>query len=316
MKTTLVLTLITTSTLAFAQPSVVSLSPLNGSGSTGTYTSVYRHAGGVAKSYLAYLLILPTPNIVNFTAAGSCLIEYNRISNGMRLINDAGNDWIGPIVGVPAGIGGTTLTNSRCSFNSAAVTVNSGADLTITVPVTFFGNMTGVMGTFLQELDVDGNWTGMTQFGNWTANEITTPKPGPYVRDITASFPSNSMVPTLVDTFSGHTSGIGALATVNILVAERILGGTYRCHVIYFQGSREIKLVNDAGTGFVTNSPAQNNTCAIGNFNGDVMFAAGTTAGVQLHVPMMFNPAVAQKLSVWVNAFDNAGNLTHWVGAQ
>ena len=35
------------------------------------------------------------------------------------------------------------------------------------VPVTFFGNMNGVMGTFLQELDVDGIWTGMTQFGNW-----------------------------------------------------------------------------------------------------------------------------------------------------
>jgi len=290
---------------------------LNGSGSTGTYTSVYRHAGGVNKAYLAYLLILPTPNIVNFTAAGSCLIEYNRISNGMRLINDVGDNWIGPITGVPAGPGGTTLTNSRCSFNSAAVTVSaSGNDLTITAPVTFFGNMTGIMGTFLQELDVDGNWTGMTQFGNWTSTPIDTPKTGPYVRDITAQYPANSLVPSVVDTFSGHTSGINALATVNILVAEKIVGGTWRCHVIYFQGTREVKLVNDAGTDFVTNSPRMNNTCAIGPDPANPVSAFGIASGVQLHVPMAFNPAIAQRLSVWVNAFDNSGNLTHWVGAQ
>ena len=63
-----------------AQPSVVSLTPLNGTGPSATFTSVYRHAGGVNQSYLGYLLILPTPNIVQYTATGSCLIEYNRIS--------------------------------------------------------------------------------------------------------------------------------------------------------------------------------------------------------------------------------------------
>ena len=76
----------------------------------------------------------------------------------------------GRLEGVKVGLGGTTLTNNYCSVNTTQVTVAFNAtDMTITVPVTFFGNFTGPLGTFLQQADVHGNWTGMTQFGNWTA---------------------------------------------------------------------------------------------------------------------------------------------------
>src|SRR4051794_833912 len=135
MKHVLCLTLLGCSVMCFGQPAVVSLSPLNGSGSTATFTSVYRHSGGVNQNYLGYLLILPTPNIVWFTAKGSCLIEYNRISNGMRLIDDAGTGWLGGQSGIPVGPGGSTLGNSYCSVNTAAVTRTLGAtDVTVTVP--------------------------------------------------------------------------------------------------------------------------------------------------------------------------------------
>src|SRR5688500_6201009 len=136
------------SMIVLAQPSVLSLAPLNGLGSTATFTSVYRHTGGVNQNYLGYLLILPTPNIVWFTATGSCLIEHNRISNGMRLINDAGTGWLGGESGVPVGPGGTILSNSYCSVNTAqAVRSLVGTDMTVVVPVTFKGTLTGVMGT-------------------------------------------------------------------------------------------------------------------------------------------------------------------------
>jgi hypothetical protein len=59
---------LTACAVAFAQPSVISVAPLNGTGTSATFTSVYRHPGGVNQNYLAYLLILPTPNIVWFTA--------------------------------------------------------------------------------------------------------------------------------------------------------------------------------------------------------------------------------------------------------
>jgi hypothetical protein len=303
------------SMIILAQPSVVSLTPLNGAGATATFTSVYRHTGGVNQTYLAYLLILPTPNIVWFTATGSCLIEFNRISNGMRLIDNAGTGWLGGIEGVPVGAGGSVLSNNYCSVNTAQVTRTLvGGDLTVTVPVTFTAALTGVMGTFIQSLDVTGTWTGMTQFGNWTANAIALPKPGPNVRLI--QVPAYDKVPAKVDVYSGHSSGTGALGTINILIAEQIVGGTRRCHIIYFRATNQIWLVNDAGDNFTTNSPSQNSTCAIGSFNGDLMFGSSQGNEMHLHIPMLFNPDITTRLNVWVNTFDNAGNLTHWVGAQ
>ena len=303
--------------IAAAQPSVVSLQPLNGTGSTATFTSVYRHTGGVLQNYLGYLLILPTPNIVWYTATGTCLIEHNRISNGIRLIDDAGTGWLGGESGVPAGPGGTTLSNSFCSVNTTQVIRSLvGTDMTVRVPVTFKTSLTGVMGTFLQALDVTGAWTGMTQFGNWTSTAISTPKPGPFVRLI--QVPSYDKVPMKVDAYSGHTAGLSALSMINVLVAENLVGGTRRCHVIYFATTRAIRLVNDAGTGFTTNSPAQNSTCALASSPGnpDFMFASGQGNEVHLHIPMVFNPDVTTRLNVWVNTFDIHGNLTHWVGAQ
>lgn len=320
MNKRILLTLLGCATIGFAQPSVVSLAPLNGSGPTATFTSVYRHTGGVEQIYLGYLLILPTPNVVQYTATGSCLIEYNRLGNGrrggMRLIDNAGTGWLGGIEGVNVGVGGTTLTNNYCTVNTNQVTVAFNAtDMTITVPVTFFGNFTGPLGTFLQQEDVHGNWTGMTQFGNWTAYGLQSPKPGPYVGQIT--IPAYAKTPVNVDVYTGHTGGLAQIFTSNVLVAEKIVGGSIRCHIIYFQSTHDIRLVNAAGDGFVSGSPQQNGQCAIGNFN-DLLYAAGSGNEVHIHIPMQWNPAVTipQKLNVWVNTFDNSGKLTHWIGAQ
>lgn len=186
--------------------------------------------------------------------------------------------------------------------------------MTVVTPVTFFGSLTGPMGTFLQTLDVNGVWTGMTQFGNWTSTAITTQKPGPYVRSITIP-PYTVAGPSKVNVFTGHTVALTSLANVNILVADQIVGGQWRCHVIYFATTQQIQLVDDAGTGFTTNSPAQNGTCAIGSFNGELMYASGIGKEVNLNIPMLFNPAITTKLNVWVNTFDITGKLTHWIAA-
>jgi hypothetical protein len=316
MNIRLFLTLLGCATVGLAQPSVVSLTPLNGSGPTATFTSVYRHAGGVNQSYLGYLLILPTPNIVQYTATGSCLIEYNRISNGMRLIDNAGTGWLGPIEGYKVGPAGTVLTNAYCTVNTRDVTVAfTTTDMIITVPVTFFGNFTGPLGTFLQLWDVNDVKTGMTQFGNWTAYPLASPKPGPYVGQVT--IPPYTKAPVNVDVFTGHTSGLANIFTSNVLVADKIVGGNIRCHIIYFQATHDIRLVNAAGDGFVTNTPQQNGQCAIGNFN-DLLYASGSGNEVHLHIPMQWNPSlpIPQKLNVWINTFDNFGKLTHWIGAQ
>ena len=81
-------------------PSVVSFSPLSGSGTTGTFTATFQQSSG--NHYFGYMLFLPTPNRW-YTATGSCLIEYNKYSNGVRLINNAGTGWLGGQSGIPIG---------------------------------------------------------------------------------------------------------------------------------------------------------------------------------------------------------------------
>jgi hypothetical protein len=273
----------------------------------------------VNEIYLGYLLILPTPNIVQYTATGSCLIEYNRLGNGkrggMRLIDNAGTGWLGGIEGVNVGLGGTTLSNNYCTVNTTQVTVAFNAtDMTITVPVTFYQNFTGPLGTFLQQEDVHGSWTGMTQFGNWTAYGLFSPKPGPYVGQIT--IPPYTNAPVNVDATTGHTGGLAQIFTANVLVADKIVGGSVRCHIIYFQAAQEFHLVNAAGNGFVTGFPQDNGQCIIGHLNGRLLYASGGGNEIVVHIPMQWKVAIPQKLNVWVNTFDNSGKLTHWIGAQ
>ena len=75
-----------------ATPATVSVAPASGSGASATFSAVYSDANGGADISLAYILVNSSIN-----AAGGCFIEYNRVSNTYRLINDAGNTWSGAI---------------------------------------------------------------------------------------------------------------------------------------------------------------------------------------------------------------------------
>ena len=181
-------------------------------------------SGRISKHYLGYILFLPTPNVVSFQAQGSCLIEYNRISNGMRLIDNSGKGWLGPIEGVPVTPSNRPLSNNACTVNVAGTSVTlSGTDMVISVPVTFnAAAVTQVLGTFIEEDDVNGNWTDFRQFGNWIVPGATT-KPGPFVVGATPASGSGSAA-----TFSitvGHTSGTPTISDVHIRLIPRSWAG-------------------------------------------------------------------------------------------
>ena len=231
----------------------------------------------------------------------------------MRLINDAGNGWLGPLVGVPVGSGGSILSNSYCSVNTATVTATfAGTDMTINTFVTFSSSFTGPMGTFLQEADTNGQWTGMTQFGNWDATAISSPKPGPYIRSFNTSYYSE--IPTDVDLITGHTSGVGSIGNVNILLSGQIVGGTNRCHIVYISGSHQFVLVNDAGTGTIP-LPGQNSKCRVGGSSSNPLKATQiNSAELSLHIPVQWLVTPVERINMWANTFDSSGNLTtHWI---
>jgi hypothetical protein len=280
---------------ASSLPDVVSLSPSSGSGASGTFTATFRHPGGVSKHYLGYILFLPTPNVVSFRAQGSCLIEYNRISNGMRLIDNAGTGWLGPIEGVPVAPITPPLNNNACTVNVAGVSVAlSGTDMVISVPVTFnTAAVTQVVGTFIQEDDVNGNWTDFRQFGNWIVPGAPT-KSGPYVSGATP------------------TTGAGSSARFAVRFNTAIVGGA-PCHAVYF-ANNTIALINDAGTALVgpvsLGTPVTTGRCSIGA--GASRSLSGNN--LTLNLPMTLSVAnFAGTKNVYVDVFDINGAVTHWV---
>jgi hypothetical protein len=296
-------------------PDVASLQPLAGSGSNGTFTAVFTHGQGSSQLYLGYILFLPTSNIVSYTARGSCLIEYNRISNGMRLINDPGNGWLGPISGVPLGPNAGTLSNSQCTVNLAGASASLGPNtMTVTVPA-FKNTLSPVLGTFLQAADVKDHWTGMTQFGNWTLSN-GTPRSGPSITSISSSATAGSSAVYTIG--AGHTAGVPALSMIHLLVSDRILGGV-PCQAIYFPTNNTLNLINDTGTLLVSNTgvvPGTAGTIANSRCSINTGQAFRTLAGnsVTVTIPMNFQPGTfGGSKNVYVNAFDNYGLLTHWV---
>jgi hypothetical protein len=293
-------------------PDVISLSPTTGAGTSATFAAIFRHAGGISKHYLGYMLFLPLPNVVSFQAQGSCLVEYNRISNGMRLINDAGNNWIGPPEGVPVAPGTAPLSNNACTVDVANATATlSAGDMVVRIPVTFKpAGVTLVLGTFLQEQDVDGKWTDFRQFGNWVVPGAPT-KPGPAV---VASYPPSGSGPSATVTATvSHTSGAASIDQVHFRLNTAIVGGS-PCHVVYFAQANTIALVNDAANALVgpvaLGSPINSDRCRI---------AAGASRSISgnnltLALPFTFTPSTfGGAKNLYLNVFDVFGGVTHWV---
>jgi uncharacterized repeat protein (TIGR02543 family) len=298
---------------------VETLDPLVGSGGAGTFTATFSHGRGANQLYLGYLLFLPTPNVVNYVAKGSCLVEYNRISHGMRLIDDAGTGWLGPISGVVIRPSAGTLTNKQCTVNVAGSSASiSGNTMTVKVPVTFKGAVTPVMGTFLQALDVTGAWTGMTQFGNWVPSTSTL-KPGPSIAGVGSSTTAGASA--VYSITASHTSGASAISMIHLLLSTGIMAGN-PCQAVYFPGNNTLNLINDSGTALVSPAGVKPGTAgAIANSRCSINtgLAARSLAGNNVMVTIPLNlqsGAFSGMKRVYVNAFDAFGQLTHWVQAS
>jgi hypothetical protein len=188
--------------------------------------------------------------------------------------------------------------------------------MTVSVPVTFKQAIGPVLGTFLQAQDVNGLWTGMTQFGNWVLPGAPPVRPGPAIASILPTTATGSAVNYTIT--ATHPNGPGALTQVHLLLSDKIVGGT-PCQAIYFPGTNTVNLINDAGTALVSPTGVipgsgvllANSRCGV-NVSGVVV--TGTANSVSVTMPMIFTPAFFGGLrNVYGIAFDNAGLTSHWV---
>ena len=136
---------------------IVGVSPSSGSGDTQTFALTYADPGG-------YAAIVSASTVMGsaLSASNSCYTYFARSSNAVYLENDAGNQWLGPVVLGQSG----TLQNSQCSITgTGSSSSGSGYTLTLNLAVTF--KTPGVKNIYMEVYD--GTDSGWQQKATWTA---------------------------------------------------------------------------------------------------------------------------------------------------
>jgi hypothetical protein len=141
-------------------PTVVSLTPSSGSGTTQAFTSEYSDPNGTAD--LVTVRILFNTRI---DAAYGCYVFYYPATNLLYLENDTGN-------GLSAGItpGSTsTVSNSQCTLAGTSSSYStSGDNATLVAALTFSGTFfTGAKNVWMYAVGESSN-SGFVQKGTWT----------------------------------------------------------------------------------------------------------------------------------------------------
>ena len=148
-------------------PKAVSVAPSSGSGNSQTFTFAYSDT--VGSSDLSSVLALITSGS---GTSGACEIAVDPIHGLLRLLNDAGSSWQGPVTLGAAG----TLQNSQCAVNPASSTVAAtGNTVTVNLALTFqssgFSGTKNVYGEAASATGITSVWTSL---GTWTV-----PAPAP-----------------------------------------------------------------------------------------------------------------------------------------
>ena len=139
-------------------PSAVSVTPNSGTGASQTFAFAFSDPDGYTDMPFASIVAneVLAPN-------RSCYTYFDRASNSIYLMNDAGSAWFGP-----ARLGtATTLANSQCRLTvGASSSTGSGANLTLRLALTFLQRGAKAIYTYTQ--DSTGLNTGWQQRGTWT----------------------------------------------------------------------------------------------------------------------------------------------------
>jgi hypothetical protein len=283
-------------------PTVVSISPASGSGSSTTVTAAFSDLDGASDLATAELDIQSSLGV-----GAACLVSLQ--SGLLYLTNNAGTGLVGPVTPGSSG----SASNSQCTISGSGASYSaSGTTLTLTVPIVFSNSFEGTKQTYLYAADfVTGLTTGGWQLtGSWTVTGSSPPPPPSAPTVVSISPASGSgLSATLTATFS-DLDGASNLATAELDI-QSSLGVGAACLVSLQSGL--LYLTNNAGTGLggpVTpgsSGSASNSQCTISG-SGASYSAPGTT--LTITIPITFSSSFAGTKQIYLYAADSVTGLT------
>ena len=282
-------------------PSVVSMSPSSGSGSSQVFTVTVADPDGA--SDVNYVLFLMNQVI---SGAGACYVLYNPSMGLLWLENDAGTAWLTPIV---AG-SGATVSNSQCTLNAAGSSYTAvGVNLTANISLSFSSGLQGTNNLFVWAADRSGLYSGWQTMGSWFPGTVDRP---PSVVSMSPSSGSgNSQVFTVTVADPDGASDVNYV----LFLMNQVISGAGACYVLYNPSMGLLWLENDAGTAWLTPIAAgsgatlSNSQCTLN--------AAGssyTAVGVNLtaNISLSFHSGFQGTKNLYVWAADRSGLYSGW----
>jgi uncharacterized protein (TIGR03437 family) len=157
-------------------PSLVSLSPFQGSGLTANLTLGYADPNGWAAIQSAEFIV--NPRWESNGRAGGCYVKYAPGTGLFTLIADDGAG----IAGTAAPGSSGTIANSQCTLHAVNSSVNaSGNNLTLVAALTFQPTFTGQRHIWMQAVDYANQSTNWLVYGVWYPTQ-TSVTAGPWYR--------------------------------------------------------------------------------------------------------------------------------------
>jgi len=147
-------------TVPTGPPTIVSVTPSSGSGSSQTFSFVYSDQKG-------YASITTLQTIINSSrsVSASCYLWHYPGTNALYLSNDAGTGWLGPVALGSAG----SLQNSQCTVDTGSSSASgSGTNLTVNLVLSFKPAFGGAKNVYMDAIDGYTLDSGWQQKGTWT----------------------------------------------------------------------------------------------------------------------------------------------------
>ena len=141
-------------------PTVKSVSPTAGAGSSQTFTFVFADPDGASTMTWAHIIVN-----ASLTTPGACYFAFERAQNLLYLANDAATATQATIRPGAA----ASIENSQCAIHAATSASNSsGSDLVLSVSLSFKPAFSGAKSVYAAVFDTTGGGSGWQKPGAWT----------------------------------------------------------------------------------------------------------------------------------------------------
>jgi hypothetical protein len=280
-----------------AGPSVISVSPIAGSGNSATFTAQFSAPAGVWAIATAALLVNTTTSPVY-----GCQVTYSTATNQFALANDVGS------ASTMVNPGGGVAQNDQCILNgSGSYVTTAGNVLTLVVSLTFQPGFTGSETVYLSASDTSGNTTGVVSKGTWVAVAAT---PSPSATSVSpASSTGSSQTFTFVFSDTQNALNITGMA----MLFNTSVSFTNACYIIVDRGEGTIALAWDSALG--SNSKPISSTATLSNSQCTVGAASIAVSGLSniVTVAVTFKGAFSGLKNISMFGSENGVYETGWV---